>query len=199
MKALTVVLGTAILAASHSVLAQQSERGWYAGVSVGQAQFSDACAKVGTGVSCEDKDGAWRIFGGYEFNRNLAVEIGYADLGEAKGSGTIGGGINIQGNSKATAFDVVGVGILPIGERFGVYGKLGLYAGEISGHGTASLPNFPSSQSTTGDDSASGGTFGLGARYSFTRHVAARVEWQRYLDFGGTDVDVLSVGGVFRF
>ena len=52
--------------------------GWYAGASVGQSKLKDACSGIG---SCDDKDTAWRILGGYQINRNFAAELGYHDLG----------------------------------------------------------------------------------------------------------------------
>ena len=39
---------------------------------------------TGPGVSCDSKDTAWKFFGGYQFNRNLAAELGYTDLGKIK-------------------------------------------------------------------------------------------------------------------
>ena len=48
-------------------------------------------------------------------------------------------------------------------------------------------------------------TFGFGLRYDLNKSVGVRAEWQRYGDVGGgdiggeSDVDVISLGVIFRF
>ncbi|TMH82921.1 MAG: hypothetical protein E6H47_13545 [Betaproteobacteria bacterium] len=48
-------------------------------------------------------------------------------------------------------------------------------------------------------------TFGLGVQYDVSRELGVRGEWQRYKNIGGdnvggkSDVDVLSIGGIWRF
>jgi opacity protein-like surface antigen len=46
--------------------------------------------------------------------------------------------------------------------------------------------------------------FGIGASYSFTRNLALRAEFERFLDVGDSDtgegdVDLISIGVTFRF
>jgi OmpA-OmpF porin, OOP family len=183
------VLGIAgAMAFTAPAVAQDT--GFYAGFSLGQATADDACTGVsGPGVSCDDKDSAWKILGGYQFNRHFAVELGYTDLGEVSASGP-GGSASIE----SSAFEVVAVGMMPIADKFAIYGKLGMYRGETD----ASGPGGSISESTTDL------TFGIGARYDFTRNLGVRAEWQKYSDVGGgeigeADVDVISVGVIFRF
>jgi OmpA-OmpF porin, OOP family len=166
------------------------DTGFYAGLSLGQSKADDACTGVsGLGISCDDKDTAWKILGGYQFNRNFAVEFGYTDLGEVSASGP-GGSASIE----TTAFEVVAVGMMPIADKFSIYGKLGMYRGETD----ASGPGGSISESTTDL------TFGVGVRYDFTRNLGVRAEWQKYSDVGGgdigeADIDVISVGVIWRF
>ena len=56
--------------------------GFYFGTVFGEAKADDA-EEFGL---TDDTDGAWRVYGGYEFNRWLAVEAGYVDLGSYNGS-----------------------------------------------------------------------------------------------------------------
>lgn len=130
----------------------------------------------------DDEETTWRLFGGYRAHRNLAVELGYADLGDMN----IGGhGVNSE------AWDLVAVGILPIVEGLAVIGKLGAYRGEARGSGMS--------------ERRTDLTWGLGAQYDMTRNLGVRLEWQRYTDFGrgafgpGGDQDVLSLGAIYRF
>lgn len=125
---------------------------------------------------------AWGAFGGYQLNRWLAAEFGYQDLGEQ----TIGGNTI----DEASAWEVLGVGRFPIIDRLAAYGKLGAYRGRTKGGGF--------------NERNTDLTYGLGVEYDFTRNIAVRGEWQRYWDLGGggsgtADLDVLSVGVVYRF
>ena len=78
----------------------------------------------------------------------------------------------------------------PIVDKLSVYGKLGVYRGELEA---------PGAEETNTDV-----TFGVGLQYDLIKNVGVRGEWQRYSKMGGgnlveTDVDVLSVGVVYRF
>ena len=158
--------------------AQTSWSDVYLGATIGQSKFKDGCGGFG---DCDDEDTAWRIFGGYQFNRYFAAELGYHDLGEASAS---------AGASEGTAWEILGVASYPFTNQFSVYGKLGGYRGDLEGPG--------------GDESNTDLTYGVGLRYDFTPKVGVRGEWQRYSELGGgnvveTDVDVLSVGILYRF
>ena len=65
-------------------LAQAKESAWYLGASIGQSKFKNDCGA--SGVSCDMKDTAWKFLGGYQFNRCIAAEGAYTDLGSAKSS-----------------------------------------------------------------------------------------------------------------
>ena len=166
----------------------------YVGASFGQSDIKDFCDGVtGAGVSCDDSDTAWRILGGYQFTPNVALELGYTNLGEAKASGP-GGTVKAE----ATAIELVALGILPLADRFALYAKAGLYRGETEFRANTVLITGNETESNTDL------TFGFGARFDITPRVALRAEWQRYTDMGGgdfgeSDVDVISVGALFRF
>src|SRR3954468_3942309 len=92
------------------------DSGWLVGGSIGQSKIKVDCPAV---ASCDDTDTAFRVFGGYDFNKNFGAELGYTDLGKVTFSG---------GDIKATAWDVMAVGRLPLGgDKFALYGKLGWY------------------------------------------------------------------------
>ena len=194
MKKSKARLGLAVLgfsaALAFTVPAAAQDAGFYAGLSLGQSKADDACTGVsGPGVSCDDKDTAWKILGGYQFNRNFAVELGYTDLGEVSATDGVDT-VSIE----STAFELVALGMMPIADKFSVYGKIGVYRGETD----ASAPGISISESNTDL------TFGIGVRYDFTRNLGVRAEWQKYTDVGGgdigeADVDVISVGVIWRF
>jgi OOP family OmpA-OmpF porin len=178
-KAINAVLTAAALAVAGGAAAQQpSLSSAYVGGTLGQAEYKDGCAGVS---DCDEKDTAWRILGGYQFNRYFAAELGYHNLGEVS---------TPAGAVEGTAWELVGIAAYPLVDKLSIYGKLGLYRGELEAPGA--------------DEKNSDVTYGLGLQYDFLRNVGVRGEWQRYSKMGGgdvteTDVDVLSVGVVYRF
>ena len=188
--AVLAILGSAF---ALPAAAQVSMSSTYAGTSVGQADFKDGCQDVtGPGVSCDDKDTAWRIFGGYQFNRNFAAELGYHNLGEIRASNAFTGR---TAKIKASAGELVGVGLLPFADQFGAYGKLGLYYGK-----TEATSNF----GVSGDDTNTGVTWGIGLQYDPMPALGLRVEWQQYHDIGGDNsgkgnINVLNLAALWRF
>ncbi|MFL6692167.1 MAG: outer membrane beta-barrel protein, partial [Ramlibacter sp.] len=92
-----VMLGVAALALFGASAAQaqamaQDTTGWYAGGNIGRtrATIDDARITSGlrgeglgtTGIEDRDGDNGYKLFGGYQFNRNIGLEFGYFDLGK---------------------------------------------------------------------------------------------------------------------
>jgi OmpA-OmpF porin, OOP family len=77
--ALAILAIATISAFSAPAVAQ--DKGLYLGGSLGQSKVSLDC----TGASsCDDKDTSWKIFAGYQVNRNFAIEVGYSNLGRPR-------------------------------------------------------------------------------------------------------------------
>ena len=187
--------GLAILGVASAMAftgpAWAQDTGFYAGLSFGQSSVDVDC----TGFSsCDDSDTAWKVFGGYQFNRNFAVEFGYTDLGEASASAP-----GASATAESTAFEVSAVGMLPLADRFSIFGRIGLHMSDTDARATLGSVSGSTSESNTGL------TFGIGARYDFTKNLGVRAEWQRYADVGGDDVggefdvDVISIGVIWKF
>ncbi len=193
---LAAAMGTSTLAKAQDV-----ETRGYIGASIGQSKFKDACIGLpaaGFVGSCDQKDTAWKVFGGYQFNRHIGVELGYTDLGEANAAGTIRG-VPVTANAEAKAIEIVAVGTLPINDRFSVYAKAGMYRWDIDAR--AVVGGVPTGIGDKGNDF----TYGFGLNFHINRNVAIRAEWQRYNEVGEdtttgrSDVNVMSAGVVFKF
>lgn len=187
-KALIAITALSAAAFAAPAMAQRMSNmsSAYVGGSIGQSKFKGACDDAAAGISCDDKDTAFRLFGGYQFNRNIAAELGYASLGKVKISGP-----GFSGDVEGTAWDLSAVGSWPFTNEFSVIGRLGLARTEGKGGGDIG-----------GSDNKNAVTFGLGAQYDFSRNLGLRGEWQRYkVNAAGddSDVDVLSVGVLWRF
>jgi OOP family OmpA-OmpF porin len=200
IKKAIALTGLVAVTAGISLLASAQDAGFYAGAAVGQSRISDACE--GVTVACDDKDTAWKVFGGYQFNKNFGAEVGYVDLGKATANGVITG-VTVSADAKVKGFEVLGVGTLPIANNFSAYGKLGFFRWDLDVSATGVISGFSAtvSASETGTDF----TFGLGLKYDFAKNIGARLEWQRYNDIGKesttgkSDADLFSLGIVFKF
>lgn len=189
-------------------LAFAAESGLYAGIGVGSADYDvnaadlDAeLASVGirSSSTVDKRDTAWKVFGGYQVNRNFAIEAGYVDLGAVNADSRITSPFSGSATSKidTNGFTFVGVGLFPVADRFSILGKAGFYAWETETKVTLSSPFLGvgrSSASSNGTDF----TFGLGAKYDLTNKFSVRGEWDRY-KLEDTDVNVLSLNAVVRF
>ena len=189
----TLLIAAAPLAASTSVLAQTQTpgTGFYGGVGAGVSRTD----LNGTGVtgSTDKRDSAWKLFGGYQFNRNIAVEGGYVDMGKASVAGPQG-----FASAESNAWQIGAVGSLPLSQQFAFTGKLGVARASTDSIGVVNGVAFAGTQHHTAP------TYGLGMRYDLSQNVALRGDWDRYRiengAFGGkSDSDLFTVGAQFKF
>ena len=176
--------------------ALRMDSGFYLGGGIGRSEARDFCRLVGG--SCDDKDQSWNLFAGYQLNRHFAVELGYSDFGNASTSGFIGG-VPSTATISAKAVELVGVGLLPLGDHFALYGKVGFFRYDSDGKSTGAL-------TASANDKGTELTFGLGAQYDFNGRFAVRAEWQRYLQVGSgiggldkADIAVVRATGRYKF
>ena len=149
----------------------------------------------GSGIagSTDEKDTVWKLFGGYQFNRYIAVEGGYVDLGKASISGPQG-----FASTDSKAWQVGAVGSVPLSPQFAFTGKFGLARASTDGSGSINGVPFSASDHNTAP------TYGLGMRYDFTKSVALRGEWERFrlknAGFSGkSDADLFTLNALFKF
>jgi OOP family OmpA-OmpF porin len=192
-KALIVAALAAAAVAPTLALAQQAqERGGYLGLSAGRVDYKDFCDATGITGSCDNSDTAWRFFGGYQFNRNLGVELGYANLGAA------GAGGPPEARFEANAWDLVGVATIALTPQFSFLLKGGAYHSDVDVRGTFGTVTG------NGSDKNTGLTWGAGAQYLFNRNLGVRLEYQNYNGVGGSrtgedDVSTFMAGVLWKF
>lgn len=204
-------LSLAVLAVIASTCAMADDAGWYAGANVGQSRATIDDARItsnllGNGFSSvsiadEDRDLGYKIFGGYQFNKNFALEGGYFDLGKFGFTATTVPAGTLNGNIKLKGLNLDAVGTLPITEKFSAFGRVGVNYAEatdaFTGAGSVSVTNPNPSKRDTNLK------LGLGLQYAFNESLAMRAEVERYRinDAVGHqgDVDLVSVGLIYRF
>lgn len=196
MKSVVAAVGLSAALVALPAAAQMNMSAFYAGVGIGHSKAKDFCGGGGA-ATCDDKDTAWKVFGGYQFTPNFAAEIGYSKLG--KFNATLAG---LTDDAKATAWELSALGAWPVLPRVSLFGRLGLYRATVK-----ETTNFAGDFEHDNND----WTFGLGLQYDVTRNLGLRGEWQRYRKVGGGDVafgadvgdksdlDVVGISALWRF
>ena len=185
-KTLTSIIAVAALAASAPSFAQS----WYSsvGIGYGDANFSGNDLGLSNGT-VDNTDTTYSLRLGYEVNKYFAIEIGYADLGKYSFSG-FAGTTQVTGSAKANSFDVSLVGMYPFTPEFQGYARLGIARSERKANANTSL--------LTGDKDvdATEATYGVGARYWFSKTWGMYGEWSKNDEI---KVDNYSLGVTFKF
>lgn len=199
-----------------------NDAGWYMGASVGESKDQDmystksgarkiiseladagVTAATATVTRIEDTDTGWKIFAGYQFCRYFAAEASYVNLGVVSGDafGNLVFPVLYSGPYTATlegevdGVGLAGIGILPIGERFRLFGKAGAFWSNADVVFKVRTPILTVSGTVEENDTEF--TFGLGAQCKIGKGFTLRAEWERFIDTFTSDqhdFDLFSIG-----
>lgn len=213
----TALILTALVA-GFSASAHAADTGFYGYLAAGQSQ-SDRQAEAdraltGAGAtaftsSMDDTATAWKIQAGYRFNKNLAVEGGYAKLGELAYRAAITAPVVETG---VVSLDIDGwnldvVGRLPFNDSLTGFAKVGAFVYNLDYQCIGTVYCGTASRSASGTSLH----YGLGVDYAFAGNWFARAEYEVFTEVGdpmsadgaaGTsqeDVRLASVGVGYRF
>lgn len=204
------ILAIALLCASTAAVA---DTGLYAGFGVGAAKGDIDVTTLGEqwraagnsgGIATRDRTTGFKIFGGYEFNRYVALELTYADLGTLKASAKNPDGSNAQAVIDNTAYSLEAVGTAPIAAGFSVFGKAGASLITTEETNSCNGVSLPACGATISEEEYNL-KVGLGAQYAFPNGMALRLDWDRYLKVGDpdttgeADIDTLGLSLSFKF
>lgn len=185
---------------------------WYIGANIGSSQANIDTGRIareltGAGftigaVSADDTHMGGKLFAGYQFHRNFAVEGGYVDLGRFTYVATTtapAGMLNAKMRRQGANVDLVGT--LPITNGWSALGRVGVVHTSVrdtlNGTGGVVVP-FPNPAKS--DTSAK---FGLGIQYDLSKGVGLRGEVERYQisDSAGNvgTIEMYSAGLVVKF
>lgn len=208
------------LAAGPAVAA---DTGFYAGAGMGLGTYSinedklthtleDAFDVLGfpdaevKGKASDDANN-WSVFVGYRFMDYLAVEAAYLDLNGAEykanvtlpdlGSGTVKMDWSAQG------FPLTVLGIWPINETWEVFGRVGVFIGNVDAEGFVHAEGEKGNVSESANSTQFIG--GVGVDANFMENFAVRFEWMAMPSIGDDDVggsanwNELALSLIFKF
>jgi opacity protein-like surface antigen len=202
-KRLLPILLAVALASAFAAHAQTTP--FYVGAAIGQSKASsdlvrDRESNIAPGTpstlatSADLKDTVGKVWVGWQALSWLAVEAGYADHGSQKiatdyilnfGGIVSTGTVTTDREVKGWGADLV-ASFMPM-PTLKLFGKVGAFRADISTETRVS--NGGSFQNPIGDALVASKTetvvkYGLGADYSFTKNVSARLEWERLPKIG---------------
>lgn len=187
------------------------DSGWYLGGNLGYSAATIDEDKIVralesdgftvTDFSDNEDDLGFKLFGGYQFNRYLAIEGGYFNLGsfdftaQTDPPGSLSGDIDVDGIN----LDLVG--LLPLRDKLSLFARLGANHAQadtnFTGDGGVQIENKSFSERSTNFK------FGVGGQWAIHRKAGLRLEAERYRIEDGAgnegDIDLLSLGLVVRF
>jgi opacity protein-like surface antigen len=164
-------------------------------------------------TSSEDTDIGYTAAFGYRFSRYVAAELGLAQYGESsskvRGEIDQGQGLGFQPASVEFSFAVGGplfsvIGILPLGDKFELYGRAGLLFASAERDLEARIDGQNAGRGSAKGDSTEV-VFGAGLAYHINQIYSVRLEHQRLSDVGqedrsGTeDINYTALGFIVRF
>lgn len=207
------LVGWAVMSTQFA-MAANADSGWVAGMNIGQSvaniddiQIRSRLAAAGLTAplwETEDNSTAFKIFAGYKFNKNFAIEGGYFDLGQfgismvTVPAGTLKTNISLRG------VNLDAVSILPFTEKLSGFGRVGLnYAEARDGFSSTGAVTVTVPVDANPSKRALNLKVGLGMQYALTESVGMRAEWERYrindaVDSVG-DINMYSIGLVVKF
>jgi OmpA-OmpF porin, OOP family len=157
-------------------------------------------------VNTNDKrDVGYRLFGGYQLHKYVAIEGAYVDLGKFGFRTDVAPTGALSGAMKISGFEVAAVGTLPIHERFGLFARIGAFSSETktayNGAGSVEVITGAETQKKRGTQLS----YGAGATFSINKNFSLRGEWSRYAKLGSdltggkTAANLYSLGVLYHF
>lgn len=202
------VIGALTLLAGALPAQAEIKDGVYGIVGIGHATTDLGVS--GSGVDDEDMSLSLGI--GFPINEQVAIEVGYLNLGEASMKASGAYSLSLYGDSytvinpsivfEADGFYAGGRFRHAIDKQFSIHGKVGLYFWDLEGTASASslIINGYNYGSVSYSESDSGQDlyFGFGGAYQLNDRVSLLGEFTRY-EVSDSDVDVFGINLAMKF
>jgi OOP family OmpA-OmpF porin len=195
-KTVFAAVATTVLAASPAFAADDT--GFYVGAGLGN--FSIDSDSIYAGRDFDGSDIGFKVFGGYQFMKWLAVEAEYIDGGEPDDvfRSPSFPDDRLKASVGVSGFTGSAVGILPIGESFNVFGKLGFIYWDTDGSAKIRDQGGTIVKTSVSDDGTDF-AWGVGGTWNFAENFGARIEYQGFEISNTNSVDFASASIVWSF
>lgn len=164
--------------------------------------FKAASAVPGQTVSTsiDNTNLGWKVYGGYQFTKNIGMEGGFVDFQEAVSASSFAlpTARTVYTEVKHQAWTLAAVGTLPVTNDFSVFAKVGAANWKANSNSSRIVSTAFTQKAEIHHDNGWDAYFGAGVSYKLVEGISVRAEWERF-DFGGTDVDLMSAGLAVRF
>jgi OOP family OmpA-OmpF porin len=170
--------------------------GPYAGVGVVSSKHKYSLSNDTSNGDRSSTEWSGKIYGGYQLNKNFAVEGGYTDFGDSSYNYSVGAASG-RIDSKSHAFYVAGKGSVPINQQLSVFGKLGVAYNKNEVHGTGLAAPY-----AAGDNNRSNLYASVGGEYALNEKVSLSLEYEHYGKNAieqGRKKDAVSLGARYNF
>lgn len=186
----TLVLSGIAAACIAPALAQSSssdsDRYYYFGAGAGKSRIGLDGARIAnaqlgangpaTFLSEDDKDNAYKVFLGYQFNRLVGMELGYFHLGQFNLQARNAGGGTLDGKFLMQGVNLDVVGTLPITDNFAALGRIGGQYARTRDTFGGSVPIA----NRTPSERELNLKLGVGLQYAFSPAIMVRAEVERF-------------------
>lgn len=211
MKKLHLICLASLAALGSTAIHAQNSGQYYGGIGAGQAEskfdhdrISNSLigeSLVGTSVTQNKNEPAYKVFGGYQFNPYFAVEGGYFNLGKFGFNGQTALLETLNGQFKVDGINLDLVGSLPVNDQLSFLARMGVINGrsrDIFTHTVAGGLGNSNPSINKRDYKA-----GLGFSYKFSQSMTLRGEIERYkindAVSGKANIDLATLSLVFPF
>jgi OOP family OmpA-OmpF porin len=198
MRSSIVLQGIAAVGLALSTTATLADdfKGFYAGAGIATTSLEDD-------FGLDDRDTGFKLFAGYSFGEQLAIELAYLDGGTVEQVEDVFffdpplAGSAFKTEIETKVINLSAIGKFPLTENFSLFGKLGYAAIESDVNLRFISANSFSDTLTDNTDRTEKLSYGAGAVYSFGKNFQLRAEYEGF-DVA-SDLDSLSLSAVFRF
>ena len=168
------------------------DRGYYVGGALGQSEAKEYDCTAAT-LHCENRGTVGRVFGGYQFARHWAAELGFVDLGTVDSASA-----GFDESIKVRLVELSVLASYPATAKFMIYGRAGGYYAQTT-HDVTNAGVFSRQSEQNG-----GIVWGGGLQYFIAGGFALRGEAARYMKVGGgnigdSDYNAYTIGALWKF
>jgi len=192
-----------------SSLATAQDSGFYAGASAGRSFGNVSSSDLARGLqssgfavgatTTRDRDNAFKILGGYDFNRYFAAEVNYYDLGTYTFVSNLSPTRNVGGESELTGLGIDLVATVPLSDNLSGLLRAGLTRARIK----ESFANAVGTGFAYDKDASHETKVGIGLEYEINNNLSIRAEWEKYRlpasQFVDSSANAATLGVVYRF